>query len=200
MARIDYFFAVLSPFAYLANDRLERLAERHGATIEYHVIDIIAVGNATGWTPPPKRHPARVEYRTQELRRLAARESLPINLKPAHWPTDPVPASSAFNAARMSGAADPGELVRSILRAVWAEERDISDPQTVRAILRENAIDPEEVEPHMEAGKAQYERDTAEAPERGVFGVPFYLVGDERFWGQDRLDLLDLHLGGQPAP
>lgn len=193
MPAISYYFAVLSPFTYLAGDHLERIAARHGVPVNYHVIDIAAVGSETGWTPPAKRHPARAAYRLQDIARLARRENLPVNLQPAFWPTDPAPASRAFNAALLAGA-DVGPLARAIVRAVWAEERDIADPDTLDTILTENGIDPAALAPHLQAGAARYQQDTREAPERGVFGVPFYLVDDERFWGQDRLTDLDRHL------
>ena len=195
MPQIDYYFAVLSPFTYLAGDRLETIAARHGAKIDYHVFDIVEVGAETGWTPPGKRHPARASYRLQDLARLAKRNSVPINLHPAHWPTDSLPASRAFNAALLAGA-DPGPLARSIVRAVWAEERNISDPETVAVILSENGIDSEAVAPHLQAGEERYRADSRAAPDRGIFGAPFYAVGEERFWGQDRLEDLDRHLAG----
>ena len=195
MRRIDYYFTVLSPFSYLAGDRLERIASAHGATVSYHPFDIREVGGATGWTPPANRHPARQKYRLQELARISEREGLPINLRPAHWPTNAEPASVAIATAGLSGR-NVGALVHAFLRAVWAEERDIGEPGTVAAVLSENGFDAAEIAPKLAAGAARYREDNASAPDRGVFGSPFYIVGDERFWGQDRLADLDRHLAG----
>ena len=200
MPDIDYYFSVLSPFAYLAGDRLERIAAGHGARVRYHPVDIVAIGSATGWTPPARRHPARLEYRRQEMTRIAGEVGLPIRLAPAHWPTDPLPASRALAAAIAAAGdsgGDPAPLIRAVLRAVWTEERDIGDPATVDAILRQQGYDPARLAPLLAAGEATYRADSAAAPERGVFGVPFYLVGEARFWGQDRLDALDRHLAGR---
>ena len=66
MAHIDYYFSTISPFAYLAGNRLEEIAEKHGATIAYKPLDIMALFGRTGGTPPKDRHPNRVGYRAQD--------------------------------------------------------------------------------------------------------------------------------------
>ena len=108
---------------------------RRAADIAYFPIDIATVGGQTGWTPPAKRHPARLEYRLQELSRVSRTEGLAINLKPAHWPTNPLPASRAI-AATILAERNPASPIRATLRAVWAEERDIAEPEVVAGILR----------------------------------------------------------------
>ena len=193
MPDIDYYFSVLSPFTYLAGDRLERIAAAHGACITYRPIDIASVGSETGWTPPAKRHPARLEYRLQELSRISRETGLPINLNPAHWPTDPLPASRVIAATILTGR-DPGPLVRATLRSVWAEDRNIAGSETVADIVRACGINPESLAPHLDAGEEAYRANSAAAPKHGVFGVPFYVANGERFWGQDRLSALDRHL------
>jgi len=193
MARIDYHFSVLSPFAYLAGTRLEEIAARHGAEIAYRPLDIIALFAATGGTPPSERHRSRKEYRLQELRRGAEAAALPINLQPAHWPTDPVPASTAIIALAEAGG-KAGALGHGVLSACWAEERDIADPAVVADLLKSVGADAEALAPRMAEARAIYDRNLADAIEAGVFGPPFYVVGEERFWGQDRLDALDRHL------
>ena len=93
MARIDYYFSLLSPFAYLAGLELERLADRQGAEIAYTPVDLMEVFTATGGVPLAKRHHARLEYREQELRRTAERKGLKLNIHPAHFPVDATLAS-----------------------------------------------------------------------------------------------------------
>ena len=200
MARIDYYFSVISPFTYLAGLELERLADRQGAEIAYKPMDILEVFTATGGVPPAKRHPARLEYREQELRRMSRKKGLKLNLRPAHFPVDPTTAScTVIAAAEKSGEeeTDAGALAHALLRAVWAEEQDISDPEVVRQVVRDLGLDPGlvmEANEHREA----YRANTAEAIERGVFGSPFYITGDgQKFWGQDRLADLEAHLAAR---
>ena len=78
MTHIDYFFATLSPYTYLAGKRFEEIAEKHGATVTYKPVDVIALFGRTGGTPPKDRHPSRIEYRAQELVRQAKKLGLPV--------------------------------------------------------------------------------------------------------------------------
>ncbi|WP_299871503.1 2-hydroxychromene-2-carboxylate isomerase [uncultured Sulfitobacter sp.] len=196
MPQIDYFFATLSPYCYLAGERLEAVAAKHGATINYKPYDIIAGFSRTGGTLPNERHISRIEYRAQELVRQAKKLGMPFHLKPAHWPTNGAPAAYAFIAAQNAGGGDLGKLAHGITRAVWAEEKDIAENDVVRACLTDAGFDPALADSGLLEGAETYARNLEEAVERGVFGAPFYFVGDQRFWGQDRIEDIDLHLAG----
>lgn len=196
MKQIEYFFSTISPFTYLAGPRLEEIAARHGASVSYRPIDIVALFGRTGGTPPGQRHESRQEYRLQELRRQAAKAAMPITLKPTHFPTNAAPSSYAIIAAQAEGGGDVGALVRNFLTAVWAEEKDIADDTVVRACLSAAGFDPALADKGLLLGAETYARNLEEATMRGVFGSPFYIIGEERFWGQDRLDDLDAHLSG----
>ncbi|MDQ1899126.1 2-hydroxychromene-2-carboxylate isomerase [Paracoccus sp. WLY502] len=196
MANIDYYFGTISPYAYLAGDRLERIAERHGATITYKPLDILQLFDRTGGIRPANRHPSRMEYRAQELTRWADHLGLALNIKPAFWPVNMAPSSYAVIAAQETGGGDLGGLVQGILRAVWAEDRDISDDGVLRDILEKHGFDPALVDRGLFVGAETYGRNLEQAVEAGAFGSPFYVVRDsgQKFWGQDRLDFLDRHL------
>ncbi|WP_432816711.1 2-hydroxychromene-2-carboxylate isomerase [Sulfitobacter sp. JB4-11] len=196
MPQIDYFFATLSPYCYLAGERLEAVAAKHGATINYKPFDIVAAFARTGGTPPKDRHISRIEYRAQELVRQAKKLGMPFNLQPAHWPTNGAPAAYAFIAAQNAGGGDLGKLAHGITRAVWAEEKDIAQDEVVRACLTDAGFDPGLADSGLLEGAETYARNLEEAVDRGVFGAPFYFVGDQRFWGQDRIEDVDLHLAG----
>lgn len=196
MTQIDYFFATLSPYCYLAGTRLEEVAAKHGATINYKPFDIVSAFGRTGGTPPKDRHISRIEYRAQELVRQAKKLGMDFNLKPAHWPTNGAPSAYAFIAAQNAGGGDLGKLAHLITRAVWAEEKDIAQDDVVRACLQEAGFDPALADSGMLVGAETYARNLEEAVERSVFGAPFYFVGDQRFWGQDRIEDVDAHLAG----
>jgi len=196
MSQIDYFFATLSPYCYLAGTRLEEVARKHGATINYKPFDIVSAFARTGGTAPKDRHISRIEYRAQELVRQAKKLGMPFNLQPAHWPTNGAPAAYAFIAAQNAGGGDLGKLAHVITRAVWAEEKDIAEDDVIRVCLTEAGFDPKLADSGLLEGAETYARNLEEAVERGVFGAPFYFVGDQRFWGQDRIADIDLHLAG----
>lgn len=198
MAHIDYYFATLSPYTYLAGTRFEEIAAKHGATVTYKPLDIMALFSRTGGTPPKDRHPNRVEYRAQELPRQAAMLGMPFNLKPAHWPTNAAPSSYAIIAAQEAGGGDLGALVHSVLRAVWFEEKDIAQDDVVKACLEDAGFDPTLADSGLLSGAETYARNLEEAVDKGAFGAPFYIVDSgQRFWGQDKLNDLDLHLSGK---
>ncbi|MFZ7093310.1 2-hydroxychromene-2-carboxylate isomerase [Primorskyibacter sp. 2E233] len=198
MAHIDYFFATLSPYAYLAGTELEDIAAKHGATITYKPLDILALFARTGGTPPGERHPSRQAYRAQELTRHAKKRGVPFNLKPAHWPTNMAPSSYAVIAAQNAGGGDMGKLCHAILRSCWADEKDVADDAVIRACLTEAGFDPALADSGLLVGAETYARNLDEAVDKGAFGAPFYVVDTgQNFWGQDRLADLDQHLAGE---
>ncbi|WP_308915388.1 2-hydroxychromene-2-carboxylate isomerase [Jannaschia sp. LMIT008] len=196
MRTIEYFFATVSPYTYLAGTRLEAVAAKHGAAIEYRPLDIMALFARTGGTPPKDRHPNRQAWRLQELRRQARKLGMPMNLRPAHWPTNPAPSSYAIIAAKEAGG-DVGALAHAFTRACWAEERDVADDAVIRDVLAANGFDPGLADSGLLSGAEAYARNLEDAVAKGAFGAPFYLVGEERFWGQDRIGDVDLFLAGE---
>ena len=198
MAHIDYFFSTLSPFTYLAGARLEHIAAKHDATLTYKPIDIMTLFSRTGGTSPKDRHVSRQEYRLQELIRQGRKAGLPINPNPAFWPTNPAPSSYAIIAAQKAGGGDLGALVQGLFRACWAEEKNIAEDQVIRDCLTAAGFDAALADSGMLSGAEIYAQNLEEAVNRGVFGAPFYITeDDQRFWGQDRLEDLDLHLAGK---
>ena len=197
MPHIDYYFVAVSPWTYLGGNRLEEIAEKHGATITYKPCDMNRVFKSTGGLPLAERAEARKEYRMQELKRWRAALKMPLVLEPAFFPTNPAPASYAIIAAQAAGGGDVGALVQGILRACWAEEKDVADEAVIRACLESAGFDPDLANSGLLTGAMTYEANAEEAVSVGAFGAPFYLVdGTEKFWGQDRLDMLDLYLSG----
>ena len=197
MAHIDYYLATISPNCYLAGTRPAEVAAKHGATISYKPLDIMALFSRTGGVPPGQRHPSRQEYRLMEMERAGKLAGLPINLKPAHWPTNPAPASYALIAAQKAGGGDLGALVFAMTRACWAEEKDIADDAVIKSCLEASGFDPSLADSGLLSGAETYEANLEEAVNAGVFGAPFFITDDgARFWGQDRIDQLDMHLEG----
>ena len=197
MAHIDYYFATLSPFTYLCGTRPEEVAKAHGATLTYKPLDIMQLFGRTGGTPPKDRHPNRQEYRLQDMRRRAALLGMPINLKPAFWPTNGAPSSYAIIAAQAAGG-DVAKLVACITKACWADEKDISQDDVIRACLVEAGFDADLADKDMLASAETFGANLEDGINAGVFGAPFFVADSgERFWGEDRLDDLGAHLAGK---
>lgn len=189
---IDYYFFMISPFAYLGSAELERIAREHGAEVNVKPISTKTTFAETGGVPPAKRPQPRQDYRLVELERWAKERGLPLNKEPAHFPVPDSLAAGAVLAAKARGD-DALKLAHALLAACWAEERDLSDPETVRQVISEVGFDSDAI--MEQAGSDEihkaFEETTAEALERGVFGSPWYIVDGESFWGQDRLNLVE---------
>ncbi|MGI9390267.1 MAG: 2-hydroxychromene-2-carboxylate isomerase [Boseongicola sp.] len=197
MAHIDYYLATISPNCYLAGTRPSEVAAKHGASIAYKPLDIMALFARTGGLPPGERHESRQEYRLMEIERAAKVIGMPVNSKPLYFPTNPAPSSYALIAAQKAGGGDLAGYVAGITRACWAEERNIAEDDVIKACLGAAGFDPGLADSGLLSGAEVYEANLEEAVNAGVFGAPFFITDDGgRFWGQDRIEMLDQHLAG----
>jgi len=197
MRQIDYYLSVVSPWTYLAGNRPVEVAGRHGATIHYKPVDPTALFARTGGLTLAERHDSRKAYRLQELRRQSAKAGMPLTLQPMYFPTNPAPAAYAIIAAQEKGGGDIHALVQSLCAACWAEDKNVAEDEVIRDCLSRAGFDPGLAFSGMLTGAEIYGRNLEDAVAAGVFGMPFFVVGDEKFWGQDRIDDLDLYLSGK---
>jgi 2-hydroxychromene-2-carboxylate isomerase len=190
---VDYYFTPVSPYTYLGHERFTAIARRHGAAISVKPIDLGRVFPASGGLPLKQRAPQRQAYRLIELKRWSNYLHVPLNLHPAHFPVSGDLASKWILAALEEGAGAALEFAGALGRAVWTEERNIADRQTLAAIAAAQGSDAAALDERANAPDiaTRYDVLTKEAIERGVFGSPTYVCGGELFWGQDRLDFLD---------
>jgi 2-hydroxychromene-2-carboxylate isomerase len=197
MRHIDCYITPVSPWLYLSGERPAALAERHGVALRYKPVDPTQLFARTGGLPLGQRHESRQDYRLQELTRWARVLDMPLTLRPRHFPTNPAPASYAIIAAQAAGGGDTHALVQALARACWAEERDIADDGVIGDCLEASGFDRGLTMSGLLTGAETYERNLREALEEGVFGFPFFVIEGQRFWGQDRLEHLDLYLQGK---
>jgi 2-hydroxychromene-2-carboxylate isomerase len=188
---IEYWFSTASPWTWLGSERFAQLVQRSGAVVDVRPVDLGAVFAATGGTPFPQRSQARRSYRQLELARWSRRLGLPLTLEPRYYPVDRGPSSRVVIAAQNAGG-NALALSHAVLRAIWVEDRDIADWDTLRGIADDCGLDGCALvavarEPQVEA---QYLQNTRSAVQAQVFGSPTFIVDGERFWGQDRLDFL----------
>ena len=191
VVEVDYYLTLNSPWTWLGHGRFAELAASHGVTVRVHPVDFGIIFPATGGLPLPKRSPQRQAYRLQELERWRKHLGVPINIQPKHWPADEILGAGMVRAV---GESAPGALTLAgaLLRAVWVEERDIADRDTLLAIAAECDLDGAALMAAAESPEMTERRaaDSRDAVDRGVFGAPTYMVGEQLFWGQDRLDML----------
>lgn len=194
MTEIHFYFDFFSPFSYLASLRVGELAARHNATIAYHVVDNQVIKLNAGTTGRPNHAlPPKYRYLRADLARWARRYGVPLISPESVSEMDhtiPPRIGRGFLVARRCDK--QLTYLRDAYRKIWGEGVAMND-----ALLRDlaasaglpageflKAIDSDEV-------RKEAEREIAEASERGVFGVPSFIVGGELFWGNDRLDMVE---------
>ncbi len=190
---IDYYFTPASPYAYLGHDRLAALAARHGAAVNLYPVDLGRVFAVSGGVPLAQRPAQRLAYRLVELARWSRHLGVPINVPPKFGATPVALASRWILAAAETGQRQGLEFAGALMRARWAEERDIADPATLAAVAAGLGLDAPALAARAETSDiaARYEAATERAIAAQVFGSPWYVYAGEPFWGQDRLDFLD---------
>lgn len=193
---IDYYFATISPYAYLGYDRLTAIAQNHGATVAVKPMNLGEVFPVSGGLPLSKRAPQRQAYRLVELRRWAQFLGKPMNIQPKFFPVNGDLAACWMLAAAELSMPQALTLAGAVGRAIWEQERDISDNGTMAAIASDAGLSAAALAARAQAPEiaAKYAAHTQEAIALGVFGAPTYVVDGELFWGQDRLDFLDRKL------
>ena len=190
---VDYYFSPMSPWTYLGHARFEQIAKKAGADIHVKPVDFGRIFSVSGGLPLAKRAPQRQAYRLLELQRWRDHLRVPLNLHPKFFPVDTTPAALLIiTTTAKEGQATAFKLTGALLGAVWSEERNLADVETLETIVKEQGL-PEDLISRAQApaAKADYESLTQEATDRQVFGAPTYVYKEELFWGQDRLDFLE---------
>ena len=191
--KIDYFYGIPSPFAYLGLDRLQSIAKKYNIEIIEKPCNLVGgIFTKTGGLPVPQRSLQRQKYRLDELKRWSEFLNIKINLKPKFFPPkDPHTPSKYTIAANLLGV----KILfgHELLKQIWSEDKDISDEkniETISNLFKLNFKELSELAKSDEVSKI-YQDNTEVAVARNVFGSPTYIFKDELFWGQDRLDFLE---------
>ena len=191
---IDYFMSPVSPWAYLGHQRFVAIAKKHQARIELKPADIAKVFGASGGVPVAQRPIQRQEYRLAELTRWSKHLQIPLNLHPKFFPVAGELAAKLIIATQQKLGAEAGlSMAFALGRAVWAEEKNIADADTLVGITDSLGQKGSDLLAHAasEAVAADYARHTDDALAAHIFGVPWYRVDGEGYWGQDRLDFVE---------
>ncbi|MEH6565804.1 MAG: 2-hydroxychromene-2-carboxylate isomerase [Halopseudomonas sp.] len=186
---IEFYFDVGSPASYLAWTQLDALAERTGASIELKPMLLGGVFMATG-NSSPATVPAKGAHSRIDMQRYAQRYGVTLNQNP-FFPINTL--QLMRGATAYLGTADFDRYLKTIFTAMWIDELDMGQPDVVGKVLAKGGFDPAEVMAKVSdpAVKEKLKAITEEAVKRGVFGAPTFFVGDEMFFGQDRLEWVE---------
>jgi 2-hydroxychromene-2-carboxylate isomerase len=150
----------------------------------------------SGGLPLGQRPKQRQAYRLVELKRFSEHLQQPLNVQPKFFPVAGDDAARLIIAVDMHDGAEAAmRMTGAILKACWAQERNIASEATLGELLKENQLDAKRIEQsHSQAVQERYDAYTQQAIDAGVFGAPSYCVDGEIFWGQDRLDFVERKL------
>ena len=189
---VEFLFDVVSPTAYLAYKRLPDIAERTGAAIAWTPVFLGGIMQATGNAPPGKV-PAKGRYMNRDMARCAARYAIPFALNP-HFPVNTLPLQRAAVALLDEAGEDAfRRFIEACFQAIWVEAENMGDPAVAGEVLSAAGFDPEALAARAgdPAIKEKLKANTDGAVARGVFGAPTFFVGEEMYFGQDRLDYVE---------
>ena len=200
MSQVEFYFDVVSPYSYLAYGRVERICEEHGAELMLRPMLLGAVHKAVGLQAPIEIK-SKGRYQLRDIQRWADHYGLPMQFP------DPFPFRTlkTMRAAMvMEGDETLETFVREAFGLYWEEggaprgREEADEDEPLREVARRIGRDPEEVLEGAATGEAKeaLKSATAGAVERGVFGAPAFSVGDEMFWGNDRLHFVEEAIGG----
>ena len=196
--RLEFFFDYGSPYSYLADTQLPRLRNRTGADVVFRPMLLGGVFKATGNRSPAfEPVEAKRAYGGVDMRRWIAHYGAPFTFNP-HFPIDTLPIMRACVAAQRGGAFDA--FHRAVYPAFWVEGLDLGDEAVFAGVLERSGLDGAGIlERSRDAEVKQELRSTTdEAVARGAFGAPTFFVGDEMFFGADRLPFVERALEAQP--
>lgn len=193
---VEFFFDVGSPTAYLAWTQLPGLCRDAGASLAYRPMLLGGVFQATG-NASPATVPAKGRYMDVDMARHARRYGVALASNP-FFPVNTLTLMRGAAGAQLRAPARFEDYLRGMFQAMWVDARNLNDPSTLAEAWRGAGFDPDEVlgwagDPEV---KAALRATTEEAVGRGVFGAPTMFVGDQMFFGQDRLDFVREALAG----
>ena len=188
---IDYYFSLVSPWAYIGHAPFVEIVRRHDLEVNYKPVFLGRVFAETGGLPLAQRHPARQRYRLLELQRWRDKRGLNFHFRPKHVPLNARLADGVVIAAIEAGL-DPDPYLRRAFPAVWEQELNLADPDIVTKLADEAGLPGKRLVERSASDDitAAYEQNRQDAIAADVFGSPVYVLDGEVFWGQDRIELL----------
>lgn len=185
---VEFWFEFASTYSYLSVMRIERAAEVAGVEVGWKPFLLGPVFLALGWNDSPFNiYPPKGRYMWRDLERLAQKEGLPFR-RPTRFPRNGLLAARVALVGVEEGWVAP--FARAVMSANFAEDREIGEEAVIVEILAALGLPAAEViaRAQADANKLALRCQTERAAELGLFGAPSFRVGEELFWGNDRLE------------
>ena len=194
---IEFFFDIGSPYSYLAATQMDALAKRTGATVHWRPFLLGGVFKAVGNTPPAALELKR-DWMLGDLNMWADHYDVPFQMS-SHFPVNSLLPQRALTAANTTTPERLPQFALELYRDYWADDRDVSKASRVQAAAERAGFDGERLVAMAaeQPIKDKLRAVTDEAVDRGAFGAPTFFVGEQMFWGNDRLHFVEKAASGQ---
>lgn len=189
---LDYYFATPSPWAYLATPRIIELEKKYNLKINWKPADLMEIFSIHG-VANVKDRPQPVQLnRLTELGRWSKFLNMPLTIQPKYFPVDPTLSHKVIILAQKNNI-DVKNLIFSFQKAVWADEKDISNENVILEICKTNKFESSSIinDANSEEIQNEYKNNTKDALSKNVWGSPTFVYNNELFWGQDRIEFLE---------
>ncbi len=189
---VDFYYDFSSPNAYFSFVQIQEVLARTGATVSWKPILLGAIFKDLKTTPPVQQSTQKAAYMPKDMERWASKYRIPFRF-PSIFPMNTVKALRGALAVERMNPETLVPYIGAIFSAYWAENRDISQDEVLGAVVARLGVDREKFFALIasEEIKNALRETTAEAERRGAFGTPTFFVGNEMFWGKDRLDFVE---------
>jgi len=190
---IEFFFDFVSPTAYIAHHVLPKIADKAGADLVYRPMFLGGVMKATG-NSPPAFVPAKGAWMSHDLARWCKKYGVEFTFNP-HFPVNTL--AIMRGACALQGEDVFPAYLDAMFNAVWKDAKNMGDPEEIAKVASALGLDPEVFAALYQKPewKQALKANTDEAVERGAFGAPSIFVGDDLYFGQDRLFMVAEALG-----
>ena len=188
MPRLEFWFEFASTYSYPAAMRIEKLAHAAGVAVHWNAFLLGPIFREQGWKDSPFNiFPAKGKYMWRDLERTCAALSIPF-VHPSKFPRNGVLASRV--ACQFASEPWIAEFAKAVFHANFGEDREIADAQVLVACLNNLGLNGQHILEQAQTGESNaiLRAQTEKAKSLGIFGAPSFLVGEELFWGNDRLE------------
>jgi 2-hydroxychromene-2-carboxylate isomerase len=191
-AAIDFYFDFSSPYGYVASERIEALAAKHGRDVDWHPIMLGVIFKQTG-AAPLTMIPLKGDYSRRDMARSARLHNITDFRMPSKFPIASQAPARIVLWQKQQDAELAVKVIHALYRAFFAVDLDISSPENAAAVAATCGVDAAAARAAVDdpAVKEALKQENEKAIARGVFGSPFIIVDGEPFWGLDRLDQVD---------
>lgn len=196
MTTVDYFMSHGSPWSFLGHNQFIQIAKNYNVQVNMYPVNYGEIFPISGGLPVSKRPPQRQNIRLQELQRWSKFLKINLNAEPTYFPSKSMLPSLIIIASQIKKTNKDFEIANKIMNALWVEDLDIDDEYVLKSILEKMGLNSEDILlcANGEECLNNMQEYTKLAIQKGVFGAPTYIIDDQIYWGQDRLDFVEMHL------